>query len=220
MAALSLSSTARLVFSLVIVCATSACADVASAQTETVVLLRTATDRGNYHYAEVFQERGRWIVADVAYIDFNHPGDYREVFFGAGGEIVRTDRLTVVEEGLLDKSDGRFSGGELFLLPWTLVSYRFSKNVSSETVYFPYLPLTSGGRVQHLLERAKVEYSFTHVKVGGGYAAYRFGDAPWLHKPFVTATLKAGRFGNVELWLQRLPGNHATIQIRYANAFR
>jgi hypothetical protein len=95
----------------------------AMAQTETVVFLRTASDRANYHYAEVFQQRGRWIVADVGYIDFNHPGEYREVFFGAGGEIVHTDRLVVSEEGMIDKADGRVSGGGVFLLPYTYVAY-------------------------------------------------------------------------------------------------
>jgi hypothetical protein len=214
-----MSSAVRRLFSLLLVAvALVARADVAHAQT--VLLLRTATDRGNYHYAEVYQERGRWIVADVGYIDFNHPGDYREVFFGAGGEVVHTARLTVLEEGLIDKANGSASRGDVFFLPYTYIAYRVTSRVSADAVYFPYLPLTSGGRVQHLLERAKVEYDFAHVKFGGGYAAYRFGDEPWSHKPFVTTTLKAGRFGSFEVWLQRLAENHVTVQLRYANSFR
>jgi hypothetical protein len=36
---------------------------------------------------------------------------------------------------------------------------------------------------------------------------------------FITATLKAGSLGNFEFWLQRLPGNHAQVQFRYARTF-
>ena len=66
---------------------------------------------------------------------------------------------------------------------------------------------------------AKVEYDFKHFKAGAGYGAYQLGDGPWQNKPFLTATLKAGKLGNFELWLQRLPGNDAQLQVRYAKAF-
>jgi len=53
----------------------------------------------------------------------------------------------------------------------------------------------------------------------GGYAGYRFGDGDWESKPFVSVTIKAGRVGAVELWLQHLPGNRSTVQVRYAKTF-
>jgi hypothetical protein len=53
--------------------------------TETFVLLRTATDRGAYHYAEVFQQRGKIIVPDIGYIDFDQAREYREMWIGGGG---------------------------------------------------------------------------------------------------------------------------------------
>src|SRR5439155_1283157 len=109
--------------------------------------------------------------------------------------------LTVVEEGLITKAGGALSGGDVYFNPWTFATYHVTEKVGAEVVYFPYLPLTSRGRVQHLLERAKVEYNFKHMKVGGGYSAYQSGDDPWIHKPFVTTTLKGGAFGNLELWL-------------------
>ena len=192
----------------------------AQAPTETTVIARTATGRGTYHYAEIYQQRGAWIVPDVGYIDFNRATDYREIFIGGGRLLVHTGRLTVVGEGFLDAADGRSSGGAVYLLPWTLGAYRFAENIRSEVVYFPYLPLNDAGRVQHVLERAKVEWDFTRVTLGGGYAAYRFADDPWQQKPFVAATLKAGDLGSVEFWLQRLSHNNVTVQVRYTNLFK
>jgi len=92
--------------------------------------------------------------------------------------------------------------------------------LGGEVVYFPYLPLNKAGRMQHVLERAKLEYSFKHFKAGGGYGAYQFGDSPWQNKPFITSTLKCGRFGNLELWLQKMPRGNPQVQVRYEKTFR
>jgi hypothetical protein len=100
-----------------------------------------------------------------------------------------------------------------------LVAYNLAPKLGGQMVYFPYLPLNEAGRVQHVLERAKLEYDFGRVKLGGGYAGYRFGDGDWQNKPFVTASIKAGPVGAVELWLQHLPGNRLTVQVRYAKTF-
>jgi hypothetical protein len=72
---------------------------------------------------------------------------------------------------------------------------------------------------QQLLERAKLEYDFARFKLGAGYSAYRFGTEAWRHKPFLTGTFKGGRFGNFELWLQRVPADRYAVQFRYARAF-
>ena len=185
---------------------------------DTSVIARTATDQGAYHYAQVFQQRGRWIYPDVGYIDFNHAGEYREVWVGGGGVLFDTSHLTVIGEGYIDKSLGSASGGALYLQPWMLVAYSLAK-LGGQVVYFPYLPLNDAGRVQHVLERAKLEYDVGRFKLGGGYAGYRFGDGDWQSKPFVAATIKAGPVGALELWLQHLPGNRWTVQVRYQKSF-
>ena len=187
---------------------------------DTYVIARTATDQGAYHYAQVFQQRGKWIYPDVGYIDFNKSGEYREVWVGAGGVLCETTHLTVIGEGHINKALGPASGGALYLQPWMLVACNLAPRLGGQVVYFPYLPLNEAGRVQHVLERAKLEYDFGHFKLGGGYAGYRFGDGDWQSKPFVTATIKAGPIGAVELWLQHLPGNRVTVQVRYAKTFR
>ena len=101
-------------------------------------------------------------------------------------------------------------------MPWSYIGYRLTPRLGGETSYFPYLPINKAGRIQHVLERAKLEYDFKRVKLGGGYAAYRYGNDSWQNKPFVTTTLKAGYLGNVEFWLQRMPVNQVQLQVRYS----
>ena len=90
-------------------------ANVASAQdqpsTQTFVVVRVGTNGGAYHYAEVFQQRGKWIFPDVGYIDFDQAKQYREYFVGAGAVLFSSKHLTVIEEGYLDKAAGPSSGG-------------------------------------------------------------------------------------------------------------
>ncbi len=200
---------------------------VASAQTtnqvETFVIARTgiANDgQRTYDYVEVFQQRGKWIYPDVGYIDFADGGRYRELFIGAGAVLVNSKHLTVIGEGYVAQATGPASDGAMYFQPWTLIAYRLAKKIGGEVVYFPYLPLNKAGRIQHVVERATLEYDFKHFRAGGGYGAYKYGEGVWQNKPFVTTTLKAGRFGNVELWLQKMPQGHAQVQIRYAKIFR
>ena len=198
--------------------------DTASAQeapaVDTHVIARTATDHGTYHYAQVFQRRGKWILPDVGYIDFNKFDEYREVWVGAGGVLLDTTHLSVIGEGHIVKGLGPSSGGALYLQPWMLVAYHLTHRLGGEAVYFPYIPLNEAGRGQHVLERAKLEYDFGHIKLGGGYAGYKSGTDAWKSKPFVTATIKAGSVGAIELWLQQLPGDRVTVHVRYAKTFR
>jgi hypothetical protein len=187
---------------------------------DTHVIARTATDQGTYHYAQVFQQRGKWILPDVGYIDFNEFDEYREVWVGAGGVLLATTHLSVIGEGHIVKALGPSSGGALYLQPWVLVAYQLTQRLGGDAVYFPYLPLNDAGRGQHVLERAKLEYGFGHIKVGGGYAGLKSGPGAWKSKPFVTATIKAGSIGAIELWLQQLPGDRLTVHVRYAKTFR
>lgn len=192
----------------------------AQAQSETIVLLRTATDRGAYHYAEVFQERGRFIPWDIGHIDFDHPRQYREFWIGGGGVPIETPKGSLVAEGFITKALGEHADSALYFQPFFIGTYRPFPTVVTEAVYLGYVPLNEAGFAQHLLERAKAEYDAPRFKVGAGYSVYKPADGPARHKPFVTATFKAGSLGNFECWLQRLPGNHATLQLRYAKVFR
>jgi hypothetical protein len=198
--------------------------DTASAQeapaVDTHVIARTATDQGTYHYAQVFQQRGKWIVPDVGYIDFNQFDEYREVWVGAGGVLLDTTHLSVIGEGHVVKALGPSSAGALYLQPWVLAAYHLTQRLGGDAVYFPYLPLNDAGRGQHVLERAKLEYDFGRIKFGGGYAGLKSGTSAWKSKPFVTATIKAGSIGAIELWLQQLPGDRLTVHVRYAKTFR
>jgi hypothetical protein len=192
----------------------------AHAQSDTVVLLRTATDRGIYHYAEVFQERGRFIPFDIGHIDFDHPRQYRELWIGGGGVPIQTPKGSLVAEGFVTKALGDEANGALYLQPFLIGTYRPVQRMVTQAVYLGYVPLNEAGRAQHLLERAKAEYDAPRFKVGAGYAVFKPADAPARHKPFITATFKAGALGDFECWLQRLPGNHLAVQLRYAKAFR
>ena len=190
------------------------------AQTETTVIARMGMRNfATYHYFEAFQERGRWIAPDVVYIDFGK-NNYREVAVGGGAILYNSTHFTIIEEGSLDLATGPSAHGARYFLPWTYVGYRITPKIRGETVYFPLLPLNKAARIQQILERSKLEYDFGHFKLGVGYGAYRLGDGDWQHKPFLTTTLKGGGLGDLELWVQRLPGNHVQAQIRYRHSFK
>jgi hypothetical protein len=185
----------------------------------TVLLLRTGTGRGAYHFAEVIHERGRLVPFDAGYIDFDHPAEYREMWLGGGFKPIASPRVSLTAEGFLAGAYGEHAGGALYFQPFLLGTARLASSVLVESVYLAYVPLNDAGRAQHLLERAKVEYDWPRVRLGAGYGAYQSRGAAWQHKPFVTATIKAPPIGNIELWLQRLHDDHVTVQIRYAKVF-
>ncbi|MEY4731596.1 MAG: hypothetical protein RL681_542 [Candidatus Parcubacteria bacterium] len=168
---------------------------------------------GTYHFFEVFQLRGRWIVPDVGYVDFGR-NDYRELFTGAGYTLHDGKRVTMIEEFYFVQGTGPAADGAAYLQPWTLLQGRLTKKFAAEAVYFLYVPLTDSASVQHVIERAKLEYSFQKPwKVGMGYAAYKPEGVAWKHKPFLTVSVKT-RAGAFEFWLQKVPGG-AQVQARY-----
>jgi hypothetical protein len=213
--------TAFVLLAIIIFLASNAAAQ-SNNDVHSILLVRTGfrDDKAfTYHYVEAFQERGRWIYPDIGYIDFGETKQYREFFIGAGGAVIASKHLRFIEEGMIEQALGPTSEHATYFIPWSFAPFNITSRLGGEVVYFPYLPLNKQGRIQHVLERAKVEYDFEHFKAGAGYGAYQFGDGPWENKPFITATLKAGSLGNFEFWLQRLPGNHAHLQVRYAKAF-
>ena len=193
----------------------------AAAQTnhdpETLVIGRFGLqDRVTYRYFQVLQQRGRLIYPDVWWIDFGEIKQYREIGVGGGAVVYNSPRFNVTEEGYFIRATGTSAAAATYLMPWSYVGYHLTPRLGGETSYFPYLPINKAGRIQHILERAKLEYDFKWVKLGGGYAAYRYGNDSWQNKPFVTTTLKGSHLGNLELWLQRMPINQVQLQVRYS----
>jgi hypothetical protein len=180
---------------------------------ETTLISRLGMrERATFHYLEALQTHGRWVIADVGYLDFGR-SSYRELFVGAGLSF-QVGKVLIIEEAIISRAFGSASGRATYLFPWTEVKFQVAPKVRTEIVYFPYFPLNDAGRIQHILERAKMEYDFRHFRLGGGYGGFRFGDADWQHKPFLSATLKGELFGNLEFWLQRVPAG-AQVQFRY-----
>lgn len=204
-------------------CLTVILATTAHAQTTSFLIARTGirTDSphvGTYHYLEFFQTRGDWVLPDVGSLDFSH-SVYRELFAGAGRVLYNSKHVTWVEELYFAQAVGRAAQSARYLWPWTLVDIRLAPALSSEIVYFPYVPLNSAAHFQHVLERAKVEYAPVKTwKIGAGYGAYQYSGLGWQSRPFVTTTFNTS-VGSFELWLQKMPDG-GQVQLRYQLAWR
>ena len=209
---------ARLV---VVVCLTLVCAASASAQV-TVAIARVAfREDVTQRFAEVLHESKRgWIFPDVGYVDFG--GDvYREFFAGVGRTLHRSPKLTLVGTLYYQQAAGPASGAARYLVPWVLVNCRPHAHLQCEAVYFPYIPLSERGQVQHVLERAKLEYVVAPpFKFGGGYGAFHTDGIAWQNRPFFTATVSPPHVGDIEVWVQHLPNRGAQMQLRYMKVFK
>ncbi len=126
----------------------------------------------------------------------------------------------------MDKSDfvqALGPGGKraAYLQPWTSIGYTVSRTrLIGQTVYFFYVPLNQAGRIQHVLDRAKLEYDFRRFRLGAGYAGYKYAEEGWQNRPFLTWSIKAGRAGSFEFWAQRLQARTYQVQLRYLVAFK
>ncbi len=206
----------------VILLAVQAAAQDAPAQSQstpvtTTVLLRTGfRSHVTYRYVEVLQTRGRWVLPDVGYIDFGDAGQYREIWLGGGPVLIDRPSVNLTVTGYYAQDNGATANGAKYFQVWSLLGYQVTRHVVAQAVYLGFAPLNDSARVQHLFERIKLEYDFGPLKLGGGYAAYRFARDAWQHRPFVTGTVRLGRAGSLELWGQRLSGDQAQLQVRYA----
>ena len=151
---------------------------------------------------------------DVFWFD---PGrsNYREVGVGMGVNILQTKRFTFSQTYDFSFASGSAAHSAKFFVPWTLFAFTPTTHWRAEAVYFPEIPLNKPARIQHIFEREKVEYVAKHFKLGAGYGAFKFGDRDWQQKPMLTTTLRGGSLGDMEFWLQRIPGNHVQVQARY-----
>jgi hypothetical protein len=96
--------------------------------------------------------------AALGAIDFYH-SNYRELFVGAGRTLYNSRQVTWLEELYFAQATGSAAQSARYVWPWTLVDIRFTPQLTGEIVYFPYIPLNHSAHVQHVLERAKVEYA-------------------------------------------------------------
>jgi hypothetical protein len=167
-----------------------------------------------YHFMELFQVHGRWVYPDIGYVDFGH-NNYREFFVGGGYTFLNSKHVTAVGELLYEQALGPSTHNDRWVVPWTIMQYRITPKLCGEASYFAYAPLSSTAIVQHVLERAKMEYRIkSRWKIGAGYAGKKSTNNSWQNKPFLTTTFIT-KEGDVEFWLQRLPQNILQVQVRY-----
>jgi hypothetical protein len=172
----------------------------------------TAPYPATIHYAEFLQIRNRWIYPDIGYVDFAH-NNYREFFIGGGRTLIENKFAEWEQEVEFVQATGPAAGSARYLQPWSMLRLRFTPRVTSEIVYFSYLPLNKTATFHQVVERAKVEYRVQkHWKIGAGYAGADPGG-PWINKPFLTTTVSSAA-GDFEFWLQRIPSG-AQIELRY-----
>ena len=206
-----------------LVCAalTLFCPARASAQV-TVAIARIAfRDVTTQRFAEVLHEsKEGWIFPDIGYVDFG--GEvYREFFAGVGRTLHRSPKMTFVSTLYFQQAAGPASAAARYLVPWFLLNCRPHARLQCEAVYFPYLPLTDRAQVQHVLERAKLEYSLApQLRLGAGYGAFQTRGIDWQHRPFLTATISPPRVGDIEVWVQHLPNRGPQLQLRYMRVFK
>jgi hypothetical protein len=174
----------------------------------------TAPDIEIIHYLEFFQIRKKWIHPDIGYVDFAHD-NYREFFIGGGRTLYDGRFATWDQELLYLQATGPAARSASYLQPWSMLRVQLAPKLTSEMVYFLYLPLNDTARFHQVIERAKLEYALENRwKIGAGYAGTKPVGGRWLNKPFLTMTIstKAGAF---EFWLQKISGGEQ-VEARYA----
>ena len=198
-----------------VACAVTMAARPARAQETATLIARVGMrNRATTHYNEVMLTHGRWTFPDVFWFDAGR-SSYREIGIGVGAEIFRSKHLQLNQTYSLSLASGSAAHAARFFVPWSLFAITPNPHWRAEIVYFPEIPLNDAARIQHIFEREKVEYVAKRFKLGAGYGAYKFGERDWQHKPMLTTTLRGGHLGDLEFWLQRLPGNQVQVQARY-----
>lgn len=134
------------------------------------------------------------------------------------GTVYQDNRTSIVQEFYFDQafSSGGWNGK--YVQPSTTLRFQFGPQLSSETVYFVYLPVSKDAAVQQFLDRSKLEYMISKcLRLGLGYRGYKYGDESWRHNPFFVANLFKGSNG-LELWFEE-PKEGTKLQFIYKNRF-
>jgi hypothetical protein len=193
-------------------------ADHGSHQVSNIYILRTAEELQGphvitYRVFEWTQERGRWIFPDIGYFDTGY-GKEQIWFGGAGANLVHSRHIDWEQDFYLSQEAGPASRNKRAFWIWPVVSMRFPARLSAQIAAYPTLPLNKAQHWGYDIDRAKIERALSpHWSVGVGYSGGICDSRTWQSKPFITATRKS-RLGNVEVWLQTIPGG-SQAQVRY-----
>ena len=183
-----------------------------------IYILRTAEQLQGPHIVtyrvfEWTQERGRWIVPDFGYFDTGY-GKEQIWFAGAGAKLVHSRRVDWEQELYVSREAGPESKNRRSLWIWPVVEMRFPARLSAQIATYPTVPLNRAQRWGVDVDRAKLERALgPHWKVGAGYAGGICDTRTWQSKPFLTTTRRT-RHGDLEVWLQSIPGG-SQAQVRY-----
>jgi len=137
------------------------------AQADTMVFARMAGwNAPTFHFLDAVQTRGRLVLPDIGYVDFGR-SNYRELY-GGGLVVYPGKHFSWIQKCYFVRSLRRVANGASYLQPWTFVAYSIPQTrFLGETLYFTYLPLNRAGRIQYVLDRAKLERDYRRFKVGG-----------------------------------------------------
>jgi hypothetical protein len=183
-----------------------------------IYILRTAEQLQaphviTYRVAEWTQVRGKWLFPDVGYYDSGYGKD--QIWFaGAGAEVLHRKRFNWEQEIYFSQEAGPESHNRRSIWIWPVLDFQLGRRFSGQIAAYPSIPLNRAQRWSYDVDRAKFQWAFrSHWMTGVGYSGGICNDRSWQSNPFVTVT-RATRFGNVEVWLQRISGG-SQVQLRY-----
>lgn len=169
-----------------------------------------------YRVAEWTQKRGKWLFPDIGYYDTGYGKD--QIWFtGAGAEVLHRNKFNWEQEIYFSQEAGPESNNKRSIWIWPVLDYQFTHRLSGQIAAYPSIPLDRAQRWGYDIDRAKLQLAFrSHWMAGAGYSGGICTNRSWQSNPFVTVT-RDTRFGNVEIWLQRISGG-SQVQVRYVFA--
>ena len=183
-----------------------------------IYILRTAEQLNSphvvtYRVAEWTQMRGKWLFPDVGYYDSGYGKD--QIWFaGAGAEVLHRKNFNWEQEIYISQEAGPESHNRRSIWLWPVLDFQFSRRFSGQIAAYPSIPLNRAQGWGYDVDRAKFQGAVgSHWMTGFGYSGGICTDRSWQSNPFLTVTRRT-RFGNVEMWLQRISGG-SQVQLRY-----
>lgn len=145
-------------------------------------------------------------------------GFIRESSAQFSGTVYEDNRASVVQEFYFDQVFSTSGWNGKYVQSSTTFRFQFAPQLTSETVYFVYLPVSRDVAIQQFLDRSRFEYILSKsLRVSAGYRGYKYGDENWRHTPFLAANLSKGD-SDLELWLEE-PRKGAKLQLNYKTRF-